>query len=165
MTENKAGGIVALKAQTQQILGQALCQIEFAAAQVIARLAKGNPEELRGRTQLLPQLSCAAKGMARFRRRDAFDGLQHRAQGTQKLELLPLPFGVIRQQRQLVQPLLELRGRFRHRRAGGGPTTGLAPASDGFFNEPGLGVILREDFRLGIHHLGRLGFRDDGCPA
>src|SRR4029077_8466071 len=43
---------------------------------------------------------------ARFRRCIAFDGLQHRAQGNSKFELLSLTFGVVRQQRQLVQPLL-----------------------------------------------------------
>ena len=69
MTQNEPGGIVALTAQTQQILVQALRQIEFAAEHVIARLPIGNLKELRGGTQLLPQLSCAGIGMARFRRR------------------------------------------------------------------------------------------------
>ena len=75
MTQNEPGGIVALTAQTQQILVQALRQIEFAADHVIARLPIGNLKELRGGTQLLPQLSCAGIGMARFRRREAFDGI------------------------------------------------------------------------------------------
>ena len=35
MTQNEAGSVVALTAQTQQILGQALRQIEFAADHVI----------------------------------------------------------------------------------------------------------------------------------
>ena len=69
MTQNEPGGIVALMAQTQQILGQAQRQIEFAAVHVIARLPIGNLKELRGRTQLLPQLSCAGIGVACFRRR------------------------------------------------------------------------------------------------
>ena len=162
MTQNEPGGIVALTAQTQQILVQAQRQIEFAAVHVIARLPKGNLKELRGRTQLLPQLSCAGIGLARFRRGEAFDGVQDRAQGTAKFELLSLAFGVVRQQRQLVQPLLKLRGRFRHRRAGGGPLTGLAPAGDGFFNEPGLGVMLREELGLGVHQLGGMGFERFG---
>lgn len=42
MTQNEPGGIVALTAQTQQILAQALRQIEFAAVQVIARQPKGD---------------------------------------------------------------------------------------------------------------------------
>ena len=61
-------------AQTQQILVQAQRQIVFAADCVKAQLPKGNPEEFRGRTQLLPQLSCTGRGMARFRRCVAFDG-------------------------------------------------------------------------------------------
>jgi hypothetical protein len=80
----------------------------------------GNMEEVRGRTQTFPKLSCAGLGMARCWRRVAFDRVQHRAQSTKKFELLSLAFGAIRQQRQLVDPPLKLRGRFRHRRAGGG---------------------------------------------
>src|SRR5437660_8299047 len=99
----------------------------------------GNLKELRGRTQLLPQLQCTGMGMARFLRRYAFDRKQDRAQGTPKFELLSLAFEVVRQQRELVQPLVKLRGRFRQRRADSGPPTGLALAGDGFFDEPGLG--------------------------
>jgi hypothetical protein len=54
VTENEPGGIVALTAQTQQVLVQALRQIEFAAVGMIAGLPKWNPKEFRGRTQLLP---------------------------------------------------------------------------------------------------------------
>jgi hypothetical protein len=89
--------------------------------------------------------------MARFRRREASGGHQHRALGTAKFEFLSLTFGVVRQQRQLVQAPLKLRGGLRHRRAGGGPPTSLAPADDGFFNQPGLGVMLREKLGLVIH--------------
>ncbi len=158
MTQNEPGGIVALTAQTQQILVQALRQIEFAAVHVITGLPIGNVKELRGKIELLPQLSGAGVGLARFRRRVAFDGSQHRAQGAVKFELLSLTFGVVRQQRQLIQSLLKLRGRFRHRRAGDGPLAGLSPISDGFFNEPGLGVMLREELRLSVHQLGGMSF-------
>jgi hypothetical protein len=68
VTQNEPGGIVTLKAQTHQILVQALGQIELAAESVIARLPIRNQKKLRGRTQLLPQLSCAGIGVARFRR-------------------------------------------------------------------------------------------------
>src|SRR3984893_18270969 len=115
--------MAARTAQAEQILGEALRQIEFAAEHVMERLPIGNPKELRGRTQLLPQLSCAGIGTARFRCGEAFDRKQDRAQGTAKSKLLPLTFKVVRQQRELVQPLLELRGCFRHRRAGGGSAT------------------------------------------
>src|SRR4030095_4172131 len=69
-----------------------------------------------------------------------------------------LTFGVLRQQRQLIQRLLKLRGRFCHRRTGDGPPTGLAPISDGFFNEPGLGIMLREQLRLAFDDLGEMAF-------
>ncbi len=88
--------------------------------------------------------------------------MQYRAQGNAKFEFLSLSFGVIRQQRQLVQPLLQLRGRFRYRRAGGGPLAGLAPAGDGFFDEPGLRVMLREELRLAVNKLGEMGFERFG---
>ena len=100
--------------------------------------------------------------MARFRRGEAFDGLQYRAQGAPKFELLSLALRGVRQQRQLVQRLLKLRGRFRHRRAGGGSPTGLAPIGDGFFDEPGLGIMLREELGLGVHQLGGMGFERFG---
>src|ERR1700730_6867170 len=59
VTQNEPGGIVALPAQTPRMLAQAPAQLDFAALQVIARLPIGNLKELRGGTQLLPQLSCA----------------------------------------------------------------------------------------------------------
>jgi|SRR6516162_11943287 len=93
MTKNEARGIVTLTAETQQILCTALRQIEFAAEPMMARLPKGNLKELRGGTQLLPQLSCTGKDTARFRRRLAFYGCQDRAQGTQKFEFLSLTLG------------------------------------------------------------------------
>src|SRR3954464_14755525 len=105
MTQNQTSAIAALTAQTHQILGQALRQIEFAAVAVMERLPIGNPKELRGRTELLPQLSGTGVGLARFRCRVAFGGTQDPAQGTAKFELLLLPFGVVRQRRQLVQSL------------------------------------------------------------
>jgi len=97
VTENEPGGILALAAQTQQILVQALRRIQFAAERVRSRLPIGYPKELHGRTQLLPQLSRAGIGIARFRRCVAFGGLQHRAQGTREFELLSLTFGGIGQ--------------------------------------------------------------------
>ena len=111
---------------------------------------------------MLPQLSCAGIGMACFRGRLPFDGLQHRARGTPKFELLLQAFGGVRQQRQLVQPLVQLRHRFRHRRPGGGPLTGLAPIGDRSFDESGLGVMPREKFGLAVHQLGRMGFERFG---
>jgi hypothetical protein len=48
VTQKQPGGIVALTAQTQQILVRAHRQIQFAAVPVIDRLSKGNPKELRG---------------------------------------------------------------------------------------------------------------------
>jgi hypothetical protein len=85
-------------------------------------------------------------------------------QRTAKFEPLSLAFSVVWQQRQLVQPFLELRGSFCHRRAGGGFVAGLAPIDDGFFDEPGLGVMLREELGLAVHPLWRLGFERFGDP-
>ena len=89
--------------------------------------------------------------MARYRRGETFDSLRHRTQCAAKFELLALTFGIIRQQRQLVDPSLKLRRRFRHRRAGSGSMTGFAPIGDGFLDETGLGIMLREDLGLGVH--------------
>ena|SRR6516165_12120922 len=73
VTQNEPGGVVALAAQTQQILVQALRQIEFAAGRVKARLPIGDVKKRRRGTELLPQLSRASISMARFRRGQAFD--------------------------------------------------------------------------------------------
>jgi hypothetical protein len=54
VTQNESAGIVALTAQTQQLLIQALRQIEFTVDLVIERLPIGNVKEFRGRPQLLP---------------------------------------------------------------------------------------------------------------
>src|SRR6516165_9739461 len=59
---------------------------------------------------------------------------------------------------------MKLRGRFRHCRAAGGAMTGLAPKKDGFFNEPCLGVMLREEFGLAVRQLGEMGFERFGDP-
>ena len=93
MTQNEPGGIVTPTAQTQQILGQALRQFKFAAERVIGRLPIWNLKELRGRTQLLPQLPGSGIGLARFRRCEAFHEQQDGAQGTTNFELLSLTFG------------------------------------------------------------------------
>src|SRR5215813_7537804 len=74
VTQNEPGGIITLTAPKQRILVQTLRPIEFAADSVIERLPIGDPKELRGRTQPLPQLSSAGVGIACFRRRVAFDG-------------------------------------------------------------------------------------------
>ena len=100
--------------------------------------------------------------MACFRRRVAFDDKQDRAQGTAKFELLSPAFGGIGHKRQLVQALLELRGRFWHRRAGGRAVTGPAPAGDGFFNEPSFRIMLREKFGLAVHQIGGMSFERFG---
>jgi hypothetical protein len=100
--------------------------------------------------------------MARFRRCVAFNGIECRTQITAKFELLSLAFAIVRQQRQLVQPLLELRGRFGHGRTGGGAVTGLSPVGDGFFDEPGFGVMLREELGLSVRHLRGISFERFG---
>src|SRR5207302_4342341 len=56
MTQNKASGIVALIAKTQQILDDAQRYVEFPAVRVVGCLPVGNSEKLCGGTQLLPQL-------------------------------------------------------------------------------------------------------------
>jgi hypothetical protein len=79
MGQDKPGGIVALKAYTQQVLVQALCQIQFAAEQVMERLPMRNPKELRREIELLPQFSRPDIGMAGFRCCHALYRSQHRA--------------------------------------------------------------------------------------
>src|ERR1700751_3416111 len=69
VTKDQSAGIVALAAQTQQILVQAHRQIQFAALRVIARLRMWDLKELRWGTQLLPQLARAGKDLAGLRRR------------------------------------------------------------------------------------------------
>src|SRR5215469_10608978 len=95
VAQNEPGGIVALLAQTQQILVQALRQIEFAPEPMMAGLPEGNPKEFRRRTQPLPKLSCAGIGLARLRRPLTSHSDQRRAQSTEKFDLLSLAFGAI----------------------------------------------------------------------
>ena len=82
MTQNEPSGVVAQAAQMQQILVQALRQIEFAAGRVKARLPIGDVKEGGGGTELLPQLSGAPISMACFRRGQAFDQAQRGTQRT-----------------------------------------------------------------------------------
>jgi hypothetical protein len=54
MPENEPGRVIALAAQPQQILIQALRPIEFGAGRVMARLPIRDLKELRGGAQALP---------------------------------------------------------------------------------------------------------------
>src|SRR5215469_2383318 len=118
MTENGAGRVIALMTETQHVLGERLRPVQVAAKLVIKRYPMRNPEEFRGRTQLLPELSRAGMGMARFCCAVAFDEGQSCTQRAARLELPSPAIGAIGQQRQLVQSLLQLCRRLRHRRAG-----------------------------------------------
>src|SRR5262245_25966752 len=97
VTQNQSGRIVALTAQTEQILIEALRQIEFATVHVIEGLPIGNVKELRGITQLLPQFPSAGEGTAHFRCRLAFDKSQRGAKCAAKFKLLLLALAVVRQ--------------------------------------------------------------------
>jgi hypothetical protein len=115
VTHYEPGGIVPSTAQPQQILIQAQRYIQFAAMRVITGLPAGNLNEVHWGTELFPQFPRASVGLAGLRRARAFDDIQHRAQSAGKLELFLPAFGDVGQQRQLVQPLLKLRSRLRHR--------------------------------------------------
>jgi hypothetical protein len=162
VTQDEPPGIGALAAETQQVLIQAQRHVDFAAIHVVARLPIGNVKELRRRTQLLPQVSGAGVGTTSVPRGVALGGAQGRAQGAAKFEFLKLPFAVVRQSRQLVQTWLELRSRFRHRRAGDRPSTGFTPEGDGFFHQLGLRIMPREELGLIVHQLGVMGFEHVG---
>src|SRR5262245_12575732 len=71
---------------------------------MITRLPIGNLKVLRGRPEQLPLLSCPGVGAARFRGGRTFGGEQGSTQGNVNIKLLSPSFGVVRQQRQLVQP-------------------------------------------------------------
>ena len=101
MTQNETGRVVPLTAQTQQILVQALGQVQFAAVRVITRLPIGNLNKLKGRSQPFPQLSRTGVSTTRFGGPLAFNGTKRRAQRAAKFELPPLSFGAVRQ-RELV---------------------------------------------------------------
>src|SRR6516164_11527152 len=132
---------------------------------MVERLCVGYWKELRRRAQLLPELTCAAKRSSRLGCRVAFNGLQHDAQRTPKLELLAVTCEVVRQQRQLIQPLLELRCRLRHCRTCDGSPSGFAPIENGFFNGPGFGVMAREELRLAVDQFGGMGLEWLGDPS
>ena len=68
VTENKAGRVIMLSAETQQFLIQALSHGKFAAVHTVARLAIENVEEFRGRAQLIPQFACTGEGIPGLRR-------------------------------------------------------------------------------------------------
>ena len=107
---------------------------------------------------MFPQLLRARKDSPRFLRRLTFDREERCAEGAAKFQLLSPTLGSVRQQRQLVQPLLKLCCCFGHRRAGNGPMTGLPPIGDGLFDEAGLSVMLREELGLVLHHFGGMAF-------
>jgi hypothetical protein len=157
VTHYEPCGIAPSMAQMQQVLGERLRPIQFAAMCVIAGLPAGNLNELHGGTELFPQRPRASVGLARLRRGRAFNDIQHRAQSAGKLELLLPTLEGVGQQRQLVQPLLKLRSPFRHRRAADRPMTGPAPKSDSPFDQTRFGVMLREKLGLAFYNLGGMG--------
>src|SRR6516164_6504468 len=165
VAQNEAGGVVPVTAQAQQIFVQALRQIEFAAVRVIARLPVGDLNEFRGRPQLFPELACADISIPRFGCRLTFGSAQSRAKRTVEFELLPLSLGIVRQLRQLVQPLLKLRGGLDDRGARDRPMTRLAPIKDGFLYEPSFAVMACEKLRLAVDQLGRKSFERFSDPS
>src|SRR5258705_9770841 len=96
MSQNEPTSIAALTAEAQQTLVHAQRQFELAADRVINRLTTRDVEEFRGRTQPLPEFSCTGIGVAGRRRGKAFNGLQYRPQGSVKLQLLALAYGLVR---------------------------------------------------------------------
>src|SRR5262249_8301406 len=122
-------------------------------------------KELRGKTQMLPELTRAAKRSSRLGCRVAFNGLQHDAQRTPKLELLALTCEVVRLQSQLIQRPLELGGRLRHCRTCDGSPSGFAPIENRCFNGPGFGVMAREEPRLAVDQFGGMGLECLGDPS
>src|SRR5215831_11456695 len=75
VSQNEPGGIAALLAQTQQVLGQQLCSVEFSSRREVARLPIRNLQEFGWGTQLLPQFLGTGKDLAGFRRAIAINGL------------------------------------------------------------------------------------------
>ena len=68
MTHHEPCDVVPSTAQMQQVLGERLRPIQFAAMRVIARLPARNLNELHGGTEPFPQRPRASVGLARLRR-------------------------------------------------------------------------------------------------
>lgn len=60
VAEDEASRVISTTALNQQIIVEADRHIHLAPVNVVPRLPIGDPKELRGRTQLLPQLSCTS---------------------------------------------------------------------------------------------------------
>jgi hypothetical protein len=103
--------------------------------------------------------------MSSFRRRETFRGHQGGTQGPAKFKLSSLMFAVVRQERQLIQAFLQLRCRFRHRRAAGRLPTRLTPEGNGFFNQPGLGIMLCEQLGPRLHQIRGQLFEGSNNPG
>ena len=106
-------------------------------------------------------------GLARFwRRLRPLTARRTAPPGRSKVELLSLAFGGFRQQRQLIQPLLQLRRRLRHRRASGKRSAQLCPRKRQIFQRAQLRHNAARVARAGcLDQLGRMGFerfRDPG---
>ena len=165
MTQNQPGGVAALAAQLEQILVQTPRHIEFAAVLVMERLPIGDLQKLRGRVQLLPQFASPGKGSAGLGCRQPLDEAQRHAEGAAKFEFLPPTFRVVRQQHQLVQRLLELRGRFGQRRTGRGFSSGFAPIEYGSLSLPGFAAVARQDLGLAVHQFREMHLERRRDPA
>jgi len=66
VTQNEPGGIVALTANLQEILTQALRQIEFASSEMVTRLPMWDPEKLRRQSEALARSEKRLRQAASF---------------------------------------------------------------------------------------------------
>ena len=116
-------------------------------------------EELRGLAHLLAQLPRPGIGVCHFRGRIALGGDQRRAQGGLQVQLLLGTLGGVWQGREQLQPLGEVRDRFHIGRALDGPLARPLPVGNSLLAEARLGVVMRQQFGLGLDGLGKLGLQ------
>jgi len=76
-----------------------------------------------------------------------------------------LTLEIVRQQRQLVQCLLKLRGRFGQRRTGRGFSSGFAPIEYGSLSLPGFAAVARQDLGLAVHQFREMHLERRRDPA
>ena len=76
-----------------------------------------------------------------------------------------LTLEIVRQQRQLVQCLLKLRGRFGQRRTGSGFPSGLGPIEYRSLSLPGFAAVARQDLGLAVHQFREMHLERRRDPA
>jgi hypothetical protein len=148
-------GIVHTLGQAQEIFAELVCLLELCPVIINRPQSQQRPEELLAISHLLAELSRPGVKTFEFWGRMPLEDQECRAQGKLQREFLLKTFEGVWQGAEQFQPFCQVHERFHIGRALNSALTGLLPVRNGLCSATCLGVVMRQQFRLLLTHLGK----------